>query len=225
FGIGQVPSGTKDPFGLRRIALAILHIVEHFGWSLSLHEVVHKSLSLYGDKVNGGVETVEQVVSFIRERLVNDQLSKGADGGAVAAVTAVDFDDVNDSLSRIEALTLIRNEDAFAVLAASFKRIRNIIKENEAMDVDGELLGEGAEKELATLFAKLAAKVQPMLDSRDYQGALSAMLALKEPVDTFFDQVMVMDDDPAVRSNRLNLLTAIAGLFLQVGDISKMHSA
>ena len=223
FGIGQIPTGTTDPFGLRRISLAILHIVEHFGWALSLSDVVSKSLSLYGDKVNGSAETVEQVLSFIRGRFINDQLGVGVDGEAVEAVTSVQFDDVNDTLKKIRALSAIRGEESFAVLAASFKRIRNIIKDNGTTDVDEALLQEDAEKELAAVFARLNSEVKPMLDLNDYDKALSAMLALKAPVDEFFNDVMVMDEDEAIRCNRLNLLTAISVLFLKVGDISKMQ--
>ena len=225
FGIGQVPTGTTDPFGLRRIALAILHIVEHFEWSLSLDDLVHKSLSLYGEKVNGSSKTVEQVVTFIRGRFVNDQLAAGVNGQAVDAVTSVSFDDVNDTVKKIQALVAIRNEDAFPVLAASFKRIRNIIKENSATAVDETLLTEKAEKELAAAYTRVAGEVQPLLAACDYSGALAAMLALKSPVDAFFDGVMVMDEDEAVRRNRLNLLTAISTLFLKVGDISRMHKS
>ncbi len=224
FGIGQVPTGTTDPFGLRRISLAILHLVEHFEWSVSLHDLVHKALSLYGEKVNGSSETVEQVVSFLRGRFVNDLLAAGMDGQAVDAVTSVEFDDVNDSVKKIHALVAIRNEEAFSVLAASFKRIRNIIKENSATDVDETLLTESAEQELASVYGQVADNVQPLLDGCDYDGALSAMLLLKTPVDEFFDGVMVMDEDEAIRRNRLNLLTAIAALFLRVGDISRMHN-
>jgi glycyl-tRNA synthetase beta chain len=225
FGIGQLPTGTTDPFGLRRIALGILHIIEHFEWSISLHDVVHKALSLYGEKVNGSSETVQQVIGFIRGRFVNDQLSAGVDGQAIDAVTSISFDDVNDTIKKIHALVAIRDEDAFSVLAASFKRIRNIIKENRATDVDETLLAEKAEKELASVYSRVAAVVQPLLDTCDYEGALSTMLALKSPVDEFFDGVMVMDEDEAVRRNRLNLLTAISTLFLRVGDISRMHKS
>jgi len=223
FGIGQIPTGTADPYGLRRISLAILHIIEHFGWTLSLQDVVQKALSLYGDKVNGGADTVDQVVSFIRGRFVNDQLAAGVDAEAVDAVSSVQFDDVNDTLKKIRALEAIRGEEAFSVLAASFKRIRNIIKDNATTEVAESLLKEDAEKELASVFARLDAEVQPMLAAHDYEKALASMLALKTPVDAFFDTVMVMDKDESVRANRLNLLTAIAVLFLQVGDISKMQ--
>ncbi|MBU1231808.1 MAG: glycine--tRNA ligase subunit beta [Proteobacteria bacterium] len=223
FGIGQLPTGTTDPFGLRRIALAVLHILEHFDWTLSLYEVVHKSLSLYGDKVDGSGDTVKQVLAFIQGRFVNDQLAAGVDGEAVEAVTSVKFDDVNDSLRKIRSLIDIRGEEEFSVLAASFKRIRNIIKENIETAVDESLLKEKAEKKLAAVFNDVSGKVLPLLEQRDYSGALSSMLALKGPVDAFFDEVMVMDEDPAVRANRLNLLTAISTLFLMVGDISKMQ--
>jgi glycyl-tRNA synthetase beta chain len=224
FGIGQIPTGTTDPFGLRRISLAILHIVEQFDWSLSLQDIIHKALTLYGDRVNGSAETVEMVVAFIRGRFVNDQLGAGSDAEAVDAVTSVQFDDVNDTLKKIRALAGIRGEDAFAVLAASFKRIRNIIKDNATTEVDESLLKEDAEKELATLFSRLDAEVQPMLAKHDYEKALAAMLTLEAPVNEFFNEVMVMDEDEAIRANRLNLLTGIAVLFLKVGDISRMQA-
>lgn len=225
FGIGQIPTGTTDPFGLRRIALAILHIVEHFKWTLSLHDILHKALSLYGDKVNGSSETVDQIIAFIRGRFVNDQLAAGVDGEAVEAVTSVQFDDINDSLEKIKALSTIRGEGAFSVLAASFKRIRNIIKKNSATDVQESLLVEQAEKDLLASYQQVKAQVQPLLEAGDYTGALSSMLILKAPVDDFFNEVMVMDDDEAIRTNRLNLLTAISALFLKIGDISKMQSS
>ncbi len=223
FGIGQLPTGTKDPFGLRRIALAILHIIEDFDWNVSLTETVAKTLSLYGDKVDGSRETVELVVAYIRDRFINDQLASGADAEAVEAVTSVVFDDINDCKAKIKALTAIRSEDAFSVLAASFKRIRNIIKKNSSTEIESSLFKEDAEKKLAAVYADVAAVVEPLLEKHDYEKGLSAMLVLKTPVDDFFDTVMVMDEDEAVRNNRLNLLTAIAVLFLTVGDISKMQ--
>lgn len=224
FGIGQLPTGTKDPFGLRRISLAILHIIEEFKWSLSLSDLVYKALSLYGDKVDGSKETVALVVDYVRDRFINDQIGRNIDAEAVDAVTSVAFDDVIDCKQKIAALAAIRSEEAFSVLAASFKRIRNIIKENSATEIDEALFTEEAEKELASSYARVTQTVAPLLQEAQYEEALSAMLDLKSPVDAFFDMVMVMDDDPAIRQNRLNLLTAISTLFLQVGDISKMQS-
>ncbi len=224
FGIGQIPTGTTDPFGLRRIALGIIHIVEHFGWALSISDVVHKALSLYGEKVDGSSETVSQVLAFIRGRFINDQVALGGDAAAVEAVCSVQFDDVNDSVKKIQALTAICGKEDFSVLAASYKRIRNIIKDNSETAVDASLLTEKAEIELAAVYGSLRLESQPLLEGLDYAGALAAMLVLKTPVDNFFAEVMVMAEDEAVRINRLNLLTAISELFLKVGDISKIQA-
>ncbi|MBE0582490.1 MAG: glycine--tRNA ligase subunit beta [Desulfofustis sp.] len=223
FGIGQTPTGTTDPFGLRRLALAVLHIIESRRYVLSLSDILHKALALYGDKVAGGAATVEQIVLFIKGRFVNDCSAKGMDGRAVEAACSVDFDDVNDCLQRIEALSAIKRQESFEVLAGSFKRIRNITKDHQQITINTALLTDPAEQELYTVYQHLQTAGDERLPRRDYRGFLEEMLTLKEPVDRFFDDVMVMADDEAVRTNRLNLLTGIGTLILAVGDISRMH--
>ncbi len=223
FGIGQAPTGTADPFGLRRLSLAILHIIQDRQYSLSLKEILHKALALYGDKVDGSSKTVDTVITFVKGRYVNDCIAKGVDPEAVEAVTSVLFDDVNDCTKRIEAFMAIKNDDAFGVLASSFKRIRNIIKDNASTEVDEALFQEAAETALFGLFGEVREQIQSLIEKRDYLKALEVLLKLKEPVDSFFDDVMVMAEDMAVRQNRLNLLTALGDLVLQIGDISKMH--
>ncbi|MBW6521659.1 MAG: glycine--tRNA ligase subunit beta [Desulfoarculaceae bacterium] len=225
FGIGQQPTGTTDPFGLRRQALALLHIIGDRGYSLSLREMVYKALALYGDKVDGSAVTVEAVMAFIRGRFVNDAVAIGLDQEAVEAVTSLGFDDVNDSKKKIDALAAIRQDESFAVLATAFKRIRNIIKEHQGGEVVSVFLVEEAERNLADIFADVATAVQPLLARKEYGQALAGMLALKDPLDLFFESVMVMADDEKIRGNRLNLLAAIARLFLQIGDISKMSAS
>ncbi len=223
FGIHQVPTGTADPFGLRRISLAILQIVAKFNYRFSLREVTHKALALYGNKVDGSSTTVDAVVSFIKERYRNDCITKGLDSEAVSAVTSVVFDDIIDSTLRIEALSQLKTNDSFSVLASSFKRIKNIIKDNRENEVIEELLVEGAEKNLYNLLNEVRQQMQPMLADKNYLGALEYFLKLKEPVDTFFDEVMVMADEKDIRQNRLNLLTALSELVLNIGDISRMQ--
>lgn len=225
FGIGQQPTGTTDPFGLRRLALAVLHILADQGCTLSLREMVYKALALYGGKVDGSAATVEAVLGFIKGRFVNDLVARGYDQGAVDAVSSLDFDDVNDARKKIDALITIREEEAFPVLAAAFKRIRNILKDHQGGEIVAGHLVEEAEQRLAAVHAQVAAEVQPLLAAREYGQALVRMLALKEPVDAFFESVMVMADDEKIRANRLALLAAIARLFLQVGDISRMSAA
>lgn len=223
FGIGQIPSGTADPFGLRRISLAILSIISGKGYTLSLQELVRKALALYGDKVDGGSDTVEAVLSFVRGRFVNDCVSRGLAMDAVEAAASVDFDDVNDCLLRIIAILQFRREPAFKVLAASYKRIKNIVKDNRETTVDSALFTHQAESDLFKLFVEVEHEMKGYLAEQHYEAALQAMLRMKEPVDAFFDGVMVMAEDPAVRGNRLNLLTALGALILNIGDISLLQ--
>jgi glycyl-tRNA synthetase beta chain len=223
FGIGQVPSGNTDPFGLRRISLAILHIIEGQGYTLSLRELVHKALALYGSKVAGGNDTVAAVITFIKGRFANDCISRGLEAAAVEAAVSVNFDDVNDCLLRIQAIVQIRQEPAFSVLAASYKRVRNIVKDNRETVVNALLFEQEAESRLYELFLAVRTEMEKDIAAKEYARALTVMLKMKEPVDAFFDGVMVMADDPAVRQNRLNLLTALGELILQIGDISLLQ--
>lgn len=223
FGIGQVPSGTADPFGLRRISLAILHIIKGKGYTVSLHELIHKALALYGGKVDGGNETVAAVIGFMKARFANDCISRGLEAEAVEAAISVNFDDVNDCLLRIDAILQIRKEPAFRVLAASYKRVKNIIKDNRDTAIRPDLFEHEAESGLYTLFVDVRDQMDKLVAAKEYAKALEAMLRMKEPVDYFFEAVMVMAEDLAVRQNRLNLLTALGDLILQVGDISKFQ--
>ncbi len=223
FGIGQIPTGTADPFGLRRLTLAVIHIIEGKGYSLSLSDLIRKALALYGDKVDGSNKTVARIIDFMTGRYANDCLAKGKNAGAVEAVVSIGFDDILDCNSRIEALQEVRKDDSFTVLAGSFKRIRNIIKDNTDTTFDETLFTEQAEKELYTLFTEVEKEMRAYVEKADYAEALKVMLKMKEPVDNFFDNVMIMADDPKVKTNRLNLLTSLASLILAVGDISKMQ--
>ncbi len=225
FGIGQVPTGTADPFGLRRISLGILHIIEGKSYTISLREIAHKALALYGDKVDGSGETVETILDFIKGRFSNDCISRGFGAEAVDAAVSVNFDDVNDCLQRIEAIVKISLEPAFKVLAASYKRVRNIIKDNRQTEVASDLFEHKAEEKLYELFQEVSTEMGQLIAIKEYSKALEAMLKMKEPVDTFFEQVMVMAEDQAVRQNRLNLLTALGDLILQIGDISKLQES
>jgi len=223
FGIGQVPTGTADPFGLRRISLAILHIIEGKGYSLSLHELVHKALALYGNKVAGGNDTVAAVINFIRGRFANDCISRGFAADAVDAAVTVGFDDVNDCLLRLHAILQLRKEPALKVLAASYKRVKNIIKDNRDTLVNVSLFEHQTEKNLYDLFLEVQEEMGKCIAGKEYVKALEVMLRMKEPVDAFFDDVMVMAEDAAIRQNRLNLLTVLGDLILQIGDISLLQ--
>jgi glycyl-tRNA synthetase beta chain len=223
FGIGKQPTGATDPYGLRRQALGLLHIINARGYGLSLKELVTKAIELYGDKVTEEKTAARQaVINFIEGRYVNDQIANTIPAAAIEAVTSVAFDDIIDCSQRIAALNAVRREETFTILAGSFKRVRNIIKGHRGDQVNEALLGEAAEKELYAALRAVAAEAEPFLTARDYQPAMGVILKMKEPVDRFFDEVMVMADDEQLRNNRLSLLTAISHLFLRIGDFSKM---
>jgi len=223
FGIGKQPTGTTDPYGLRRLALGLLHIIDDKGYSISLKELTARAMELYEEKVTEDPQAAQAaILDFIKGRYLNDQVGRGVPVSAVEAVTSVDFDDVLDCSHRIEALNAVRNEETFTILAGSFKRVRNIIKDHRSDSIDKNLLTEAAEKNLYENFLTVATECEPLLKTRDYQSAMAVILKMKEPVDLFFDEVMVMADDEKIRDNRLSLLTAISQLFLKIGDFSKM---
>ena len=195
------------------------------GFSLSLAEFVDQALSLYGDKLTvPQAEARRNVLEFIKGRFSNDLTGQGIPAEAVEAVTSVSFDDPVDCKHRINALMAISGQESFTVLAGSFKRVINIIKENSKTEVQAKLLTEAAEQKLHAAYLAVRAEATPLLEASDYEGALGVILKMKEPVDTFFEEVMVMAEDEKVRANRLNLLTAIARLFLKIGDFSKMNA-
>ncbi len=223
FAIGERPTGNKDAFGQRRLAIGLINIIRGQDLSLSLVDLAGRALAGYAGRIEAKEDTLDQLLSFIRLRFENDMTASGVKQEVVEAATSVGFDDLSDCLARIEALDSIRSQEDFAVLAGSFKRIRNIIKENQQTTVDESLFAEEAERELSAMFNEVSRQVEPMIKARDYRQALAKMLAMKKPVDRFFDDVMVMAEDKEVRANRLNLLTALAALVRQVGDISRMH--
>ncbi len=223
FAIGEKPTGNKDAFGLRRQAIGLINVIKGCNLSLSLGEVAAAALQGYEGVVAQNPEVLDEVLSFIRLRFENEQIAAGLPQELVEAATSVGCDNPVDCLRRIAALDQIRTQESFRVLAGSFKRIRNIVKENKATAINTDLLTEPAEQELFAALNRVREKAWPMIEQREYQPALLEMLEMKEPVDRFFDKVMVMAEDEAVRQNRLNLLTALGELVLRVGDISRMH--
>ena len=223
FAIGEKPTGTTDPFGLRRQSLGLLHIILGQNINVPLREVIQNALAGYKGVVDVRENTVDELMDFLRLRFENDIIAGGIRPEIVTAGTTVGFDDVVDCRSRIQALANISSREQFAVLAGSFKRINNIIKDNRETVVNEQLLTEDAERDLYATLVRVRTAITPLVGKNLYDDALEAMLEMKEPVDRFFDDVMVMTENPEIRQNRLNLLTALGDLVLQVGDISRMH--
>lgn len=226
FIIGQTPTGTTDPFGLRRLALGILNIILDQDVNFSLVAFVEQALAMYSDELakdRKGTQTA--VLDFFKGRFVNDMIGRGFAGDVVEAVTSVAFDDIVDVARRIQALAAIRTQSSFTSLAGAFKRVMNIIKGVRRGPVRPEYLTEEAEQRLFERCAQVRDEVRPLLERKDYVAALEAILQMKAPVDLFFDKVMVMAEDQVLRENRVALLAAVADMFLAIGDFSKIQAA
>ena len=225
FGIGQAPKGDKDPFALRRAAIGALRIMVEKQLPLDILDLVAKSQTLFGEKLtNLNVST--DVFDFMLGRFRAWYQDEGIEVDVIQAVLArrptkpVDFD------RRVKAVSHFRTLDAAESLAAANKRVSNILAKNNITtqgDVEQSLLSDDAEKVLASQVAKFATDLAPLYSDGNYQEALSQLAGIRESVDNFFDNVMVMADDEAVKQNRLALLSQLSGLFLEIADISVLQ--
>jgi len=224
FGIGQAPKGS-DPFALRRASLGVLRIIVEYGYNLDLVDLVAKAKSLFGDRLtNDNVE--QEVIEFMLGRFRAWYQDEGFSVDIIQAVLArrptkpADFD------QRVKAVSHFRELEAAEALAAANKRVGNILAKFDgelAAEIDLALLQEDAEKVLAENVEVMTEALEPAFATGNYQQALSKLADLREPVDAFFDNVMVMADDEALKTNRLTLLNNLRNLFLQIADISLLQ--
>ncbi|MFV1972874.1 MAG: glycine--tRNA ligase subunit beta, partial [Thiohalobacterales bacterium] len=223
FAIGKPPTGDKDPFGLRRAALGTLRIMIERRLDLDLRMLIDTAVQGLPD--GPGNETVtNDVFAFMMDRLRGYYLDIDYDIDVFEAVLARQPDRPLDFDQRMAAVKAFRNLPESASLAATNKRIGNILRKANSKIPSGyasDLLKETAEQALASAVSDLDTAVSPMFKKRDYTNALCKLAALQAPVDRFFDDVMVMDEDAALRDNRLALLSSLSKLFLQVADISR----
>jgi glycyl-tRNA synthetase beta chain len=223
FGVGLIPTGAGDPFALRRQALGILTILLEKRYTLSLRALISEAIRLLADKLSSPSQDVaDQVVGFFQQRFENFLTSQGLPHDAVEAVLATGFDDVVDCQDRSRALAEIKRRKEFAPLAVAFKRVVHISQDFPSRDVRPSVFREDAEKRLYSAFMAVRDRLDGLLGSRDYPQVLKNLAELKEPVDNFFDRVLVMDKDPEIRDNRLSLLRKITDLFSRVADFSKI---
>lgn len=227
FGVGLSPTGTADPFALRRQTLGILRIILEKSFRFSLSELIDCALPLLAAKLTVAAETVRQdVLEFFRGRLLHYLVSQEGYGpDLVEAALAVGIDDPVDAVARTRALVAFKTRPDFESLAAAFKRVANIIKEPETLPVDAALLQTAPEQALFGALNDTEGIVKDALAGSDYDAALEAMSRLRGFVDAFFDSVLVMDRDERVRRNRLALLTRIRDLFSGVADFRKIQTA
>jgi glycyl-tRNA synthetase beta chain len=220
FAAGLKPTGSKDPFALRRHALGLARTLLEGEFELDLQA----ELALAVRQLPAGlVANASEIHDFLLERLRGYYAERGFTGAQFDAVAAVQPASLRDFDRRLRALAEFAGLVEAESLAAANKRIRNILRKVEGgipAQVDAGLLKETAERDLAAAVAAAIADTDPMLAARDYVGVLRRLAALRVPVDAFFDGVMVMDEDPAVRGNRLALLKRLADRFAAVAEVA-----
>ena len=227
FGIGSAPTGDRDPFALRRAAIGMLRIVIEADIALDLRAAIDVALTSYAG-VKLAADTAEQVYAFVRERLRGYYLERGTPNDVCAAVFANDPSAPAEVARRLLAVSDFRALPAAQALAAANKRIANILKKLDTPPVDSidaTLLTDNAERELAARYAALAPQAEQLFMAREYTRYMELLAGLREPVDAFFDGVMVMCEDAALRTNRLALLARLHALFTRVADIARLHDS
>jgi glycyl-tRNA synthetase beta chain len=233
FALGLIPSGSKDPFALRRQANGIVKTIGEYKLPLRLSEIMADARVRYkgseAEKKFSNTAYDESVRTFFRERLefyLKD--TRGYAYDVVSAVLAVDSDDAVDAAARADAVSKMRGSVDFESISSAFKRIKNILRqaaENTkvvAMRMDPSGLQEESEKDLAALIPQTVTTVEKLRAARDYEAALLEIAKLRPAIDKFFDEVMVMVDDDQLRANRLALLQTVVKEFSTIADFSEI---
>ena len=222
FGIGMLPTGSKDPYALRRAALGVLRILIEKQLDLDLNEAVNVAVAQFGAKVKAAGLS-EQVLEFVFDRLRARYEDEGIDVATYLSVRALKPGSALDFDQRVQAVQAFRKLPEAAALAAVNKRVSNLLSKAEgsvATSVEPKYFDNANEFSLYSAIQQADQAVQPMAAARQYSESLARLAALREPVDAFFEAVMVNADDANVRANRYALLSRLRGLFLGVADIS-----
>jgi glycyl-tRNA synthetase beta chain len=226
---GLKPTGSKDPFGLRRIALGIVRILLDRRRDVSVRTLLAAAVEGYGAAVKDPESVVAEAAEFVRDRVAGYLTEEeGFHADVVAAVVPVAGENPLDARARTEALARLRDArgEELEVLAAGFKRAKNILKKDSAEGrPEAGLLKEPAERALFDAFTEIDGRVAEAQRQHRYADAFTELAALRAPIDAFFDGVMVLVDDPAVRNNRLRLLGRIVDRVQGLADLSRVAVA
>jgi glycyl-tRNA synthetase beta chain len=219
-----VPTGTADPFGLRRQALGIIRIILEKKYAFSLAGLIEESEKQLEEKMERPIQRVkEEVLDFFRVRYQNFLQDQGYPFDVIEAVISTSFEELLDIQHRIDALRTAKEWKDFGSIVVGFKRAMNILKGiTTTKEINPSLFSEPVEKNLYQSFLKARENISRFLSQRDYETTLLEMTRMKKPIDDFFDGVMVMVEDEATRNNRLVLLDEIGKLFLRIADFSKL---
>lgn len=226
FGIGLIPSGSEDPYALRRHGQGIVQILLSAGIDLPLSQPIRKSLELFGDRLTMPRERVAQeVMGFLAARLQAILIERGVPGDLVEAALAVDAERISDAGKRAEALAAFRREADFTELAVAFKRVIRILPKDFSKSVDPRRFASSAERALHGEATTLRAETEHLVKAGDYVRALQLIAAIRPIVDMFFEEVLVMAEDRDLQDNRLAILKEVADLFCGIANFSKITAS
>jgi len=223
FGVGLIPTGTADPYALRRQALGVINIILAKRYPFSLGSLIDESLATLGPLLKRpSDETKTGVLDFFKGRFENQLITQGHPYDVVDAILATGIDNLVVAYEKIRAMAAFKSHPDFQPLAIAFKRVVNIIRGFQNGAVDPDLFSGPEEKNLHEAFLKIRETVLTHISGGDYSAVLFDLARLREPVDAFFEAVLVMAEDEKVRTNRLSLLKEISTLFHDVADFSRI---
>lgn len=222
FRIGLVPTGSADPYALRRAAQGIVQILLQGGLHLSLEEAVPRALAGFDGPGGDPAQAGREILEFLRARTAAVLADRGLPGEVIEAVLAAGAADVADAARRAEALATLRKESDFAELCTAFRRVVGIVPKGFDRPVETGRLVEAAERALHAQTMELRAEVERLVGARDYLGALREIAELKPVVDMFFEEVLVIGPDEALTQNRFALLRTVGSLFVRIADFTKI---
>lgn len=238
FAVGLIPSGSADPYGLRRSAVGVLRLLEDRPWRINVEKLLTQALGqIPGQPSSPDPNVLSKLRQFMKQRFAALLEERGFRFDEIEAVLESGLGEIPDVLARLRALHAVRSQEAFGPLSVAFKRGMNIYRQASKTDsnllstfdadaaINPDLFKEPCERALFEALEKARSEAGPHLQSRSYGEALLSMVILREPLDQFFDGVMVMAEDPALKSNRLALVRRLVQLFLQVADFSKLQNA
>ncbi len=223
FGVKLIPTGTADPYALRRQALGIINIILNKEYPLLLEELIDTSLSTLADKLKRNPEEVKSnVLEFFKGRFENQLIAQGNSYDTVDAVLTFGASDLVRSIKKIEALKVFKDHPDFEPLVIAFKRVVNILKDFTGKSIDPSLFESDEERNLYDAFTEINKRVVSLVGEDKYKEALIEIARFRKPVDAFFDTVLVMAKDEKIKFNRLSLLKEISTLFYRMADFSRI---
>ena len=226
FGIGLIPSGSKDPYALRRATQGIVSVILNSKLNISLKEIIDLSISIYeikGILKNSKEQVFKDVYEFFKQRIINILADKGYKKDIVNAVVNIDFDNLVEVEEKIITLSKISSANEFTEIVNLIKRIENIVKDSENLDINYDLLVENTEKDLAKFAREFAEKSNEFLSEKDFEKYFHLILSGKNIINNFFDSVMVMDKDEEIKNNRIAILKSLDIQFKKVADIKEIE--